>query len=462
MVADSKLAAYVVAKDFALPANGLVTNNATTTPGTTDIRTRFVFENKTNPNNISANTDYVVTLTLTGPAKFKDQSNSVVVLGTVTDTTETPILSGDGKTLTIFVKTGGTVTAGQTLERIAVSGFNIEVSAQESVSVSYKLQQVVGSQTLDLDSSSAAEVISFKNALALHTGTTRSVLAALPNFLSFKDVSGALTSNNFTAKATTTYNTDLTGTNVPAVTSIITGYSATVTGPQVKDMLTSFDGIAIASATDVTATSATFAVTSGTDAEAVGLVLTPKANTPIQEGSYKVTIRPTYATSWSGPASVERTVVSVGLDGTNFYAPWFALNNGTANSTLRLANNSGTATGAVVVQLKARNVDSTAANTQVVIRPNIPANGFVSITGAELREAFGTDAANGDLLVSIQSQAANVVSAKVRTTQSTGQIYENSLELLQGAGLADLKSSVDSITTTVNAIKAKTDLITTP
>jgi hypothetical protein len=271
LIDDGDVVAYVVAKDFALPSTGLTTDGLD-----------FVFDNDTNPIAVSANTDYIVTLTLTGPATFVNQSTAAVAFGAagIQDTTETPILSADKKTLTIYAKTPTTLEAGTpTLATISASGFDIKVTGQESVSIAYKLQQIAGSQTLDLDSSSAAEIIAFKNALTLYKGTTTSATAALPAFETFKDVSGALTSGSFASSVNTAYNTDLKGGNVPPVTSIITGYSATVTGPQVEDMLTSFDGISIEDATAVTAGSATFTATTGADA--FNLVLTPAEDTPI-------------------------------------------------------------------------------------------------------------------------------------------------------------------------------------
>ncbi|WP_299175263.1 hypothetical protein [uncultured Brevundimonas sp.] len=443
LIDDGDVVAYVLAKDFALPSAGLTSDGV-----------QFVFDNDTNPIAISSNTDYIVTLTLTGPAKFVGQASTVVTFGGEA-TSETPILSADGKTLSIYAKTG-TVTGTPLLETISASGFNLKVTGQESVSVAYKLQQIAGSQTLDLDSSSAAEVIAFKNALTLYKGTTVSATAALPAFETFQGVSGALTSNNFSSTVAA-YNIDLEGTNVPVIADIITGYSATVTGPQVEDMLTSFDGISIEDATAVTAGSATFASETG-GAVAFNLVLTPAEDTPISEGSYKVTITPTYATGWTGAASVEKTAVTVGLAGTSFYAPWFGLGGSASNATLRIGNNGSTATGNIVIQLKARN-GSTATATSVTF-PGVAANSFRSITGAELRQAFGTDASNADLMISIQSDANDKVSAKVRTVQANGNTFESSLDLLTApvtaASIDALSDDIGAVQTTVDTINANT------
>jgi len=138
---------------------------------------------------------------------------------------------------------------------------------------------------------------------------------------------------------------------------------------------------------------------------------------------YSVELTPEFKPGFTGSAAQTLTLVNIGLDGTNFYAPWFALNNAAANSTLRLANNGSTAIGPVIVSLKASN-GSAATGTHTI--PSIAPGKFVSVTGATLKAAFGTDAANGDLMITVQSRADGL-SAKVRTTQSTGQVYENSL-----------------------------------
>ena len=56
----------------------------------------------------------------------------------------------------------------------------------------------------------------------------------------------------------------------------------------------------------------------------------------------------------------------------------------------------------------------------------IAAGGTVFLSGAALKAAFGTDAANGDLEISIEAQP-QFISGKVRVTQATGQIFETSL-----------------------------------
>lgn len=132
------------------------------------------------------------------------------------------------------------------------------------------------------------------------------------------------------------------------------------------------------------------------------------------------------------------SLAPVTRDGTSFVAPWIALGSTSANSTIRLANNGATPTGPITATLKSST--GSAATTQTVTITNaqlingttlassggIAAGGTVFLSGAALKEAFGTDAANGDLEISIEAQP-QFISGKVRVTQATGQIFETSL-----------------------------------
>lgn len=124
-------------------------------------------------------------------------------------------------------------------------------------------------------------------------------------------------------------------------------------------------------------------------------------------------------------------------NGASFVAPWVALGATSANSTVRLANNGGTATGPIQVTLLSHNGSSVTSKTVAITADQIvagslntaggiPAGSAVSISGAALKAAFGTDAANGDIQVSVEAQPSTL-SGKVRVTQASGQIFETSL-----------------------------------
>lgn len=135
--------------------------------------------------------------------------------------------------------------------------------------------------------------------------------------------------------------------------------------------------------------------------------------------------------------TVSNAISSVVRDGTSFKAPWIALGATSANSVIRLANNGTTDTGPIQMTLTSSNGAAattptvTVSSAQVVAgalnaQGGIPAGGVVTISGAALKTAFGTAAANGDIEVTIEAQP-EYISGKVRVTQATGQIMETSL-----------------------------------
>lgn len=136
---------------------------------------------------------------------------------------------------------------------------------------------------------------------------------------------------------------------------------------------------------------------------------------------------------------------SVVRDGTSFKAPWVALGATSANSTIRLANNGTTDTGPIQMTLTSTNGAAATTSTVTITaaqlaagslnaQGGIPAGGTVAISGAALKTAFGTTAANGDVEVSIEAQP-QFISGKVRVTQASGQIFETSLGNLSGGAL---------------------------
>lgn len=427
------LTPFAVANEAALVASVTSTDDANS----------FVTSALSSPVSATAGSDvsFVITYTLTGPGTFgtvavSDLSATKTGAGTVAAPTGVATLSSDKKTATYIVTfnvTGGAAD----ITGFTMSGLDIAASAKQDISISSEVKLNAAGVQTSIDSVAATKIVEFKTALKPSTVSAFGVVADLPDFKKFEaKTSGgvanatvsAATSNPFALTVNSGVHKNLATTAALTVGDIVTGATATVTGPQVKALSATLAGALPATAT-LTNTSGVFTLTAANliDTTAAGsLVLTvPATPVAIEAGAYKVDLKPTFATGFAGSADQTLTLLNVTLDGTNFYAPWFALNNGTANSTLRLGNNGTSATGPVTISLKANN--GSAAPTGSYSLPNgIPAGQFVSITGATLRTAFGTDAANGDLQVTIQSDVANV-SAKVRTTQASGQIFENSL-----------------------------------
>lgn len=377
-----------------------------------------------------ASVTLILNYTLTGPATFATVSYDDVS-AVLSDTTEpaptsgVATLSADKKSVQYIVTYA--VVPGETIDAFKLGNLDLKVTGKSDVSIASNVKLVVGATQTDLDSTDATKIIQFKDALKGYAAITDTIVADLPDFLNFEDkvgsatapatvVANAATSGALGLAVNAGVRKDLTGAAALTVGDVVNAATATLSGPQLEALDAKFAGVA---------PSATGAVTVAVaDLTAGQLTLVAPGDEVIEAGSYKAAVKLTPKTGFGALPETTVTLLNVALDGTNFVAPWFALDNGSANSTLRLANNGSAPVGPITVSLKANN--GSAAPTGVYTIPTIPAGSFVSVRGDQLKTAFGTSAANGDLLVTIQSDTANV-SAKVRTTQSTGQIYENSL-----------------------------------
>lgn len=435
-VSGTTVTPYAIATEADIPAaTGIVSDAADT----------FVTTSMDSPVTVSANgtLPFAVTYTLTGPATFDGTfayTDLKAGAGSVAPKSGVVVMAADKKSVSFFVEFGDTVAVN--VDRMTLGNIALKVTGEQDVSIASEAKVTVAGFTQTVNVVAPTKIVAFKAALKPSTAAAFGVVADLPDFKKFESKNsggvanatiGAATSNPLALTVNANIHKDLSGAAPLTVANILNGATATVTGPQVKALGATLAGVAPAAAT-LTATSGVYTLTNAhlTDATAAGsLVLTvPTPAVAIDQGSYKVEVKPVFATGFSGSADQTLTLLNVTLDGTNFFAPWFALGNPTANSTLRLANNGSAATGPVIVTLKANN--GTAAPTGTYTVSGIPANGFISIRGDQLKAAFGTDAANGDLQVTIQSDVQNV-SGKIRTTQSTGQIFENSLGLLGDA-----------------------------
>lgn len=118
----------------------------------------------------------------------------------------------------------------------------------------------------------------------------------------------------------------------------------------------------------------------------------------------------------------EGEIQSVLLGGTNFVAPWLAMNSTTSNSTLRIANGDDEDTGPLILTLTAWTDGVTPTQTvcdsaDLAKLDGIGANTFVSINSADLSTCFGEDVTNGDVQVTIQGGEEDIT-AKARLTRA--------------------------------------------
>lgn len=142
-------------------------------------------------------------------------------------------------------------------------------------------------------------------------------------------------------------------------------------------------------------------------------------------------------TAVKAPDPVTGSLETIGLQGTNFLAPWFALQASTSTSYLRLSNTGSLATGPITLTLRANNggtVNTTCTLSQAVVEggtltPNggLAANSQITVNGKTLaNNCFGTTSTNSDILVTIQGSSTDLT-AKVRLLGTDGSVTETSL-----------------------------------
>lgn len=410
-----------IASEVKLPAAGL---DGAIAAGTT----------MTNPVSVAVagEATYTVKYTLTG-ATF-DGAPTIVSTGDAD-------VAGQGGT--VYIQTDGSAVAIITIKNAGaaaadLTGFsltgNITVAAKGDVKLASEVSVTSGSLTLPIDNASATTIAEFKPLLAGFESTAGSDEAKLPNYIAFAGgASDAQLATGIKVKVNAgAFVSDLAGTAVDAA-DMITGLTATVAG-SAGAQLDKLD-LAIGASTTVEAgatdTSAVIKLAAPDLAAALGAGVDFKIDNvddvALNGAAYSMTFAPTYAAAFEGPASFGPVAAGeVTLEGTNFAAPWFTLNNANNTAFLRLANNGTVATGPVFVSLKANNGTAAPTSARVKVADSIAPNGIYQVTGPELAALFGTDAQNGDLAVTIQGDG-KVISGKVRVRNATGALSEQSL-----------------------------------
>ena len=158
--------------------------------------------------------------------------------------------------------------------------------------------------------------------------------------------------------------------------------------------------------------------------------------------TYTASITPKLASSTlvSVPASVtDKALQSIGLEGTNFLAPWIAGSQSPSGFVLRISNNATNATSPITLTLRSPIYNTgTTAGATTCTSANLPAlakingGGELLLGVTEMTTCFG-DFKRGDLLVTVQAPKDNL-SAKARLTTASGQVTEVSLGGLSVTG----------------------------
>jgi hypothetical protein len=126
----------------------------------------------------------------------------------------------------------------------------------------------------------------------------------------------------------------------------------------------------------------------------------------------------------------------VTLGGTNFVAPWIAINSTTTDANIRIANGDSEETGPLFLTLTSWTggtpTQTSCDQTDLSKLSGIAPNDIVQINSADLRTCFGTAVTNADVQVTIQG-AEDELTAKARLTRG-GVTSEVSLGRLGETG----------------------------
>ena len=412
-------ATRTIASEVALPTGGLEGTISAATDLTNDVT-------------VNSAATYSVTYTLAG-ATF-DGTPTIAATGTgLAGATGTTYIQADGSALSIIDVPSGAVLTGFTIQGA------VAVPAKAAVRVGSNVSVITGGTSLLIDTAAAKSIVDFKPLIAGFTAEANSAEAQLPDYVTFSGggTSAVLATNIAVSVNSGTFYSDLNGAAIEA-NDVIDGITATVSGPAGAqlDVLSSTVGSTDAEA-GATDTSAVYELSAGDVAaaldEGVSFAIDNADEVTLNGAVYAIKLAPEYADGFAAAAEFGPYAAGeVTLEGTNFIAPWFTLNNANNTATLRLANQGTAVTGPVFVTLKAAANGATATNNRVQISEGIAAGSTLEISGPALAAALGTSAQNGDLQITIQADGS-VISGKVRVRNVSGATFESSLGNLDGS-----------------------------
>jgi len=451
----NKLAPFTIASEAVGPttaaaiSGAAVINNTLTTAAFVTAGVKNTYEVIFTPSGGAF--DGASTITVVG-ADVGDAAAPITVaytqLGLRSDGTVAALVEVTGRAAGAAPVTGGTnVTA-------FVLNTNLKATSEADIKVAATVNLISSGVRIPVDTTSATTVAQFKpllasQALAATPAAVANTTAALPDYKAFKttgapaasaDLASAilLKANPATAYAGGKFFSGFNATEAN-IGSVVEGGTLTITGTAGAqlDKLTPSVGAGTIVADTRTDTTVQFTLGDNTAIEGTtGLTFKltqPATALTLNAADYTVSFLPKFNSAYTAPTTAYGPVAagSVALEGTNFTAPWFTLNNANNTAFLRLANNGTVATGPVFVTLKAHNGTAAPTTARVKLADSIAPNGVFQITGPELATLFGSNAQNGDLQVTIQGDG-NVISGKVRVRNATGALSEQSLGTLGG------------------------------
>lgn len=447
--AADKFAPFTIASEAVGPAAAGITgaaviNNKLTTPAFVTAGVKNTYEVVFTPSGGAF--DGASTITVVGA----DKDGGAATVAAYTQLG----LRSDGTVAALVEVTGGAdtdgpgVLTGGTNITAFVLNTNLKATSEADIKVAVSVNLISSGVRISVDATSATTVAQFKPLLASQTlvatpAAVANTTAALPDYKGFKTAGAPAASADLASAILLKANDAATyagakffsafNTTAADIGTVVEGGTLTIigsAGAQLDKLTPSVVGGTIVADTR-TDTTVQFTLVDGSSIETGGLTFKltqPTTALTLNAADYTVSFLPKFNTAYTAPTTAYGPVAagSVVLEGTNFAAPWFTLNNPNNTAFLRLANNGTVATGPVFVTLKANNGTAAPTTARVQVAASIAPNGILQITGPELATLLGTDAQNGDLQVTVQGDG-KVISGKVRVRNVTGALSEQSL-----------------------------------
>lgn len=412
--------------------------------------------------------DYDITITTAGggalagnPTITAQTSAGAAAVSAVTLTAQT----ATSRTYRLTVTKDG--TAGNlTGFTFAYAAGDITSAASETdISFATAVNEVTGSTLVGtVDATAATTLIAYKNAVVDLVTVSRAALAALPDFKTFKAITGLPAANTATVSTpllvdnlasysvstlgTTTFyaglSTPTTVTRdgiVQTATVVITGNalaSTTITPTLTVNGGATPTGTRSGSSVTYALNAANADSFSTAATLSVAQTATAANQLAIPASLFSVSWLPTYAAGFTAPTSaIVKNAGEILLDGTNFIAPWFSGSQAQTQSQVRLTN-FGTQNANVRISI-ANGVfnfngsptafNDTACSTVFVL----PVAGDLVIGQSQLTACFGAFL-RGDVLITVEGAAADIT-AKMRNTSAQGN-FETTLGRASGSSVA--------------------------
>jgi hypothetical protein len=176
----------------------------------------------------------------------------------------------------------------------------------------------------------------------------------------------------------------------------------------------------------------TTGLVSGTGADVITFTAAAKAAAPvIAASSYTVAadvvLSAPFATQ---PTYAAQSLRSIVRDGASYMVPWVAsgalATTSTSNTVIRIAN-TGAKTGPVSLELLTSSAGTPATTTLIPVAASIAKGGEVVLTSGQIETLVGANFGRGDVRLTVEAQAADLIVRRFVQSTTTGALSEVSL-----------------------------------